>query len=202
VDAAGPVVEKFASATGRWFGWAVVVFCAVIAVVIVIDDPGGGLRGYLALAAVALVVWVVLIRPGASIRANGVLLQNMLRDSFVPSAKIERCGVLQTLQVATAERHFHCVGVSNSARAQMQEKTGLPFGSALLPGRMKDSRPEGPKYAEAVDGGRYNDYVAARIMRLREGAVDDGSEPVVAWVPASVAALIMAALLAVLAFVL
>lgn len=202
VKAAGPVVEKFASSSGRWFGISAVLFCAVVTAVIVLDDPAKGLDAYAILAAACLVVWVVLIRPGASIRANGVLLQNMVRDSFIPSAKIERCAVFQTLQVATADRHFHCVGLSKSARTQMKEKTGLPFGSALLGGFNKGSEVEkGPRrQGEVVIGGHYNDYVATRILRLRDDAVDDGTEPVVAVEPTSIAALLLAAVLVVAAF--
>jgi hypothetical protein len=199
--AAGPVVEKFAASGGRWLGIATVAFCLAMALVLALDDPAGSVKGFYVLAAIVLVSWVALIRPAASIRANGVLLRNMVHDSFVPSAKIVRCAVLQTLQVATDEKHYHCVGVSKSARGMMREKTGRRYGGLMLPSRLESPEPVQRRYGEAVIGGSYSDYVASRIRSLADDASDDGLQPVVAVVWPAVAALVIAGVLVVLLFV-
>lgn len=68
--------------------------------------------------------WVVLIRPAASAHQNGMLLQNMLRDSFVPWGSIVGCRVAQTLQVATRHNNkvYHGLGVTKSARQGLKQQ--------------------------------------------------------------------------------
>ncbi|MGI8577610.1 MAG: hypothetical protein ACR2KG_06755 [Nocardioidaceae bacterium] len=54
--------------------------------------------------AFAALAWVVLVRPAPAAHKNGMLLQNMVRDSFVPWNSIAGCRVAQTLQVATRDK--------------------------------------------------------------------------------------------------
>jgi hypothetical protein len=144
---------------------------------------------------------VVLIRPSVSSNANGVVLRNMLRDTFIPWSKIERCRVVQTLQIATEDQqHFHGVGVSRSARSMVKKSYGRT--SLILPGMMSGrvgkvpdtapKAPDRPMSQRAQEGVVYQDYVEDKISaRARQSAADE-LEPVVAWSLLPLAALAVA----------
>lgn len=197
VAASGSLVEQFAAPAGRYLGYVAVAFSAALLVVIAVEDAG--IRAIYAVSAVGLLSWVTLIRPAVSLHANGVLLQNMLRDSFVPSSKIVRCVVAPMLQVQTEDRRFVCVGVNRSAVSRLRERSGGRRGG-FLPGA-KLPEPEQPKYAEVAKGGNYSDYVVTRILRAAADAGTDDREPVVAFAWPAVAALLVAVVLVVLAVV-
>lgn len=207
IEAAGPQVEKFAAAGGRWLGLAVVATAAIAVATIVTSDPGSSLKGVFVCLAGALIAWVVLIRPVAAVHANGVLLRNMVRDTFVPASSILRCQVFQTIQVVTDSDRFHGLGVSRSARAMMKEQRGsrrgpgLPLGGGLGRTLSVDEGP-GHHFADQEQtSGSYSEYVETRVTRLGEDARPDGREPVVAVAWPSVAALVAASVLLVLVFV-
>jgi len=196
VTAAGHEVERFASSAGRYLGYVVVAFSAALLVVIVLEDAGA--QAFCFVAAAGLLGWVAMVRPAASLRANGVLLQNMLRDTFVPSSKIVRCYVSPMLQVATDDRRFACVGVSRSTVSRLRENSGRRKGGLF---GSRTPEPEAPKYAEVAVGGHYTDYVVSRILGAAADAEGDDREPVVAFAWPAVAALAAAVVLVVLAFV-
>jgi hypothetical protein len=202
-QAAGPLMEKFATTAGRWLGW----FGVAVGVGMVVIEPvtSAQVNVTVVLLGVALVClcWVSLIRPRASAHERALLMQNMLRDIAVPWRKIERCQVGQTLVVYTTEaERFHGLGVTRSARSLMREQYGttsilLNFGGRVS-GRRQQER-QGPSVAAGEwQGGTYTSYVESRIAGLastgeRGGEGDPDADPVVAWAPVPVTLLVLGA---------
>jgi hypothetical protein len=204
VDAAGAETERFTGPGGRLFGWAGVVFAAALVVYVVVLDPTHDIKGICVALCLAALSWVVLIRPMVSSNANGVILRNMLRDTFVPWSKIERCRVVQTLQIATDEAHFHGLGVGRSARKMVRRDYGRTSfmmrggglllggtGSRLLdrPPPKTDDRPAAERMREGIV---YQDYVETRIGDQARQAKPDGLQPVVSWDWRPIAAVVVA----------
>jgi hypothetical protein len=212
VQSAGSRLEKFASSSGRWLGWVIVAAAGFFVFFAVSHDGVRDLRGIYFAIAGALVSWVVLIRPVAGANANGVLLQNMVHDIFVPWSKITRCRVFQTLQVVTDDAHFHGLGVSRSTRKLVQNNFGR---SSLVSGWLNPTMQGGGRNAPieirglstdlpktpAGAGSVYEDYVEGRITDLANGAAPNDLDPVVSWAWQAVGALVAALVLLVLVFV-
>ncbi len=120
VEAAGPRIETFLVPMGRYLGYFVVAVAVVLSILGLAG--GGGDFGLVEFAvALALVAWIALIRPQVEAHRNGLLMRNMLRDVFVPWASIRSCRAAQTLQVGTRDKIYHGLGVSKSARQSVRE---------------------------------------------------------------------------------
>jgi len=207
--AAGTEVERFAAPAGRWLGFAVIAISAVLVVRGLLVGSVIERNIGLVAAAAALVSWVVLVRPAASIHQHGLLLRNMARDIYVPASKIERCRVFQTLQVVTNNRHFHGLGVTRSARNMAREQSGPRLGAGFMGvggmGALTTAPSDGPMHRMANEeqtGSTYQEYVESRIMEVAGNAEPDDREPVKAWDAPPLGALALAAALIALAFVL
>jgi hypothetical protein len=207
VDAAGAEEERFSGTSGRLFGWVGVAAGVAICLLAVAGDPVRERKTVYVAVVLAAVSWVVLVRPSVSSNANGVVLRNMLRDTFVPWSKIERCRVLQTLQIATEDQQrFHGLGVSRSARSMVKKTYGRT--SLMLPGvvfgrvggALDTARkaPDRPMSERVQDGVVYQDYVEDRISTRARQSPEDELEPVVAWSMLPLAALAVAIVLLVL----
>lgn len=198
--AAGREVERFAAPSGRWLGFAVIFLGAVLVVVAIVGDTAIERNMGVVGVAGALLSWVVLVRPIASIHEHGVLLRNMARDIFVPASQIERCRVFQTLQVVTGERHFHGLGVTRSARSMVRADRGprLGFGPMGLggAGSLSTSIRDDSMHRlanEEQTGAAYHEYVESRILDAARGAKPDDRQPVTTWNALAVGALALAA---------
>ena len=206
---AGPLLEKFATSSGRVLGW----FGVALGVVMVVAEPftADQVNAVVILVgiAVACLSWVTLVRPRASAHERGLLMQNMLRDVTIPWSRIERCRVGQTLVVSTNEAEtFHGLGVTKSARSQMREQYGTSsilfnFGSRR---GHKLNAEGGPSMARGeFVGGTYTSYVESRIAGLasageRGSDHDPNAKPVVSWAPLPLLLLGAALVCAVLVF--
>ncbi len=204
VEEAGPVVEKFASSSGRILGYVAGCLLVVFAVGAAVSDFSANRPVILSCLAAALLAYIALIRPGATAHANGLLLHNILRDTYIPWSKIERCAVFQTLQVVTPEGTFHGLGLSRSTRSMIKgEKVTSGTGDAFLGfgrGIGSAANPSRRANEEAV-GGKYTDYVPSRILSLAQRGKGDDARPVVAFDPLAVATLVVALICIALAFV-
>jgi hypothetical protein len=208
VHAAGAEEERFSGTGGRLIGWAGVAAGVGICLLAVVGEPVRDRKTVYVAAILAAVCWVVLIRPSVSSNTNGVVLRNMLRDTFVPWSKIERCRVVQTLQIATEDhQHFHGLGVSRSGRSMVKKSYGRT--SLILPGMMSggvgrpfDSAPKAPDRPawQSQEGVAYQDYVEDKISVRARQSSDDELEAVVAWSLLPLAALAGAIVLLVLLF--
>ncbi len=203
--AAGTVVERFAPTSGRALGY----LTALAGLGLAVGAAASGVpanRGLLLFGiALTLVAWVVLIRPVVSAHQHGVLLRNMLRDTFVPWASIERTRALQTLQVVTPQGIYHGLGVSRSARSMIREsRRGAPtpgffgVGSSGAFGRSYPMHDD----SAAKQGATYSAYVESRLRDLGTRAAADGPDrPVISWSPLPLIALGAAVACAVLILV-
>jgi hypothetical protein len=203
-EAAGGQMEKFAAPPSRWFGVAAVVGAAVLAVVVVVNDPRDSAKVLASAATVCLISWVVLIRPIVSAHGHGVLMHNMLRDVFVPWSRIDRCRIVQTLQIVTTdEERFHGLGISRSARQMVRRRYGrsslLTGGLGFGMGSKLNDTVEPPVTSGAADIA-YQDYVESRIRELADNARSDDLWPIVSWAWEPIAALVLAVACAVLLF--
>jgi hypothetical protein len=203
--AAGPVVEKFAASVGRWLGYCGIAFGVAVAVAVFFDHPSRNWQVAAFGIGVAALSWLILVRPSVSLHEHGVLLRNMVRDTFVPSSKIDRCKTAQTLMIRAGADTFHGLGVSRSARSLMREKRGarpgvmgslgnIPasFGAGAIDDPSETSR---RRYAtEEVQGPTYQEYVESRIERAAHDARPDDREPVVVWAPPALVVLAAASL--------
>lgn len=122
VAAAGPRTESFASPAGRVLGY-IVVGAAVVLILLGLRSQGTGAFGLIGICvSFASIAWVVLIRPRVTIHRDGLLLRNMMRDTFLPWSSIRSCRVAQTLQIGTRDRVYHGLGLSRSARQAHREQ--------------------------------------------------------------------------------
>jgi len=186
--------------TGWWFGWVVVGLAAVAVTALLAGDPARDRDAIAITVLVALVTWVTLIRPRIVAHADGVLLRNMVRDIFVPWSKIERCQVMQTLQVVTDDDAFHGLGVSRSARSIAKQNHGrspmaFPATVAGLSGPDEGQRARTGSSVRPVTEIAYQDYIETVIRDRARDARPDDLRPVTAWAWEAVAALAAAAVL-------
>ncbi len=214
---AGRVVESFAPLSGRVLGYVAVGAGVVLVVGSLLSDPAANQGLVFFGVAMCLVAWVVLIRPLVVAHENGVLLRNMVRDTFVPWVCIERTRVLQTLHVVTPTKVYHGLGVSRSARSVAKESRRgqapaspgfFGIGGSGIFGRSYPAEAESSTARHAV-GGTYQAYVESRLENLAAGkakpaagtaeAAADG--PVTSLAALPLAALGLAACCAALIFV-
>jgi hypothetical protein len=204
--AAGPVIERFARGSARWLGYFGVLVGGVTSVV----ATATGLSNWREIAlgvGIALISWVVLIRPEASLHEHGVYFRNMLRDAFIPASKIEACHTSQTLMVRAEAVVYHCPAVTRSARSMIREKHGgrtsvLGSFGGLGGGNAQPPTPAEFRYGEELQSATsYEAYVETRILRAAEDAVPDDRSAVVAWALQPVAGTVFAVLAVVAMFV-
>jgi hypothetical protein len=219
VEAAGPRTESFAAPAGRYLGF-IVVGAAVVLILLGLKSQGTGAFGLVGFSvAFALVAWVVLIRPRVTAHRNGLLMRNMLRDTFVPWATIKSCRVGQTLQIGTRDRVYHGLGLTKSARQATREQrqkrgdrreiVGPNFGMTSHAGARtigspsaKDGKLEVNLSKQEQIGGSYFSHAEQRIEWLaQQGKVRSaGSTPAMVWDPLPIGALCGAVLGIVFAF--
>jgi hypothetical protein len=189
-NAAGPVVERFARGPAQWLGWFGVVV-GITTMVIAVANGASNWREITLGAAIAIVSWVVLIRPRASLHEHGVFFRNMLRDAFIPASKIEACHTSQTLMVRAEAVVYHCPAITRSVRSMMREKHGGRASVLGLFGGLGGSNAEPPAPGESRFGEEvrttisYASYVESRVMGAARNAEPDDRTAIVtwAWVP-------------------
>jgi len=217
VEAAGPQVEAFATPAGRYLGYGV-VGAAFVLCLLGLKSQGTGALGLIAVCvAFASLAWVALIRPRVTAHKNGLLMRNMLRDTFLPWASIKSCRVAQTLQIGTRDRIYHGLGLTKSARQasreQRQRRGGgrTVFGPNLGTSSMASAPtisagPEDGLLVNRVNeeqiGGSYFSHAEQRIETLaQQGAAKTaGAEPKVVWDPMAIGGLLLAGLAVAFAF--
>ena len=116
-------------------------------------------------AAVAFVSWVVLIRPSVQAHKDGLLLCNMLHDTYDPVGQHRAVQVSADVAGRHAEGTFQGFGLIRSTRSIVRQEVG--FTSMLgqvFGGRAAESRQTGP--GEDPHSISYPDFVETRILQL------------------------------------
>lgn len=215
---AGPETEKFVAPRGKYLGY-VVIAAAVVLSAIGLKSQGTGAFGLIGFAiAFSLIGWIVLIRPRVAAHSNGLVMRNMLRDTFVPWASIKTCRVGQMLQVGTRDKVYNGLGLSKSARIASKEERqrrgggrfvlgpNLGMGSLAAAPEVSPKAMEGGlqvnRGKEEQIAGSYFDHAEQRIETLakQNAAMTEGTSPRVVWDPMAVGALLLAALGVVFSF--
>ena len=91
----------------------------VIVLVAVTERSLVGVRVAIVAALVALVVWMVLLRPRVRAYADKLVLHNMASDTSIPLARVDGVAVRQTLNVWVGERRYVCPGIGQSTRTML-----------------------------------------------------------------------------------
>jgi hypothetical protein len=210
-EAAGPCVERFAPSVGRWLGYFGMAFGVTAFLGAAFDNFPSQWQVMGIGVAIGCLSWIVLVRPSVALHEHGVVLRNMLRDTFIPASKIEAVKSSQTLMIRTEQQVYHGLGVSQSARAMMREQrggqrsmTGLFGGMSGAFGSGGPASPTEPVHRfanEEQTGGTYQAYIESRIQQTAQAAPDDDREPIVVWSAPAAAALGASIILLALLFI-
>ena len=221
-EAAGPEIEKFASSSGRILGY-IVVGAAVVVSLAGLENQGTGAFGLIGFCiAFAALSWITLIRPRVTAHKNGLVLRNMVRDTFLPWATIKSCRAAQTLQIGTRDKIYHGLGLSKSARQSVREQRKPRGGRKMFlgpnlgmgPNKLGNSwlgsesspstPPDGAPVIDRARGeqiaGSYFSHAEQRIEILaQQGASKTaGAEPRIVWDPVAIGGLVLAVVAVVL----
>jgi hypothetical protein len=110
-------VQVFRPTSGTVIGWIGVAVAAVAAALTAATEPNvTGVRAVLGTALLALVIWVVLLRPRAAAYSETLVLRNQLSDVHLPLARIDSVVVRQTLNVWVGDERYVCAGIGRSTR--------------------------------------------------------------------------------------
>lgn len=135
-------VERFTVWGSRIIGG---VGLAVVAVVLVLGVAGVGdpyhPAAYPVCGLVALLIWVMLIRPAVSVADGRLVLRNPISSVRIPLASIEHLVVRQWLAVRAGDCRFTSSGIGRSYRQGMRddqrgnvtgvEIAGLSYGAIV-----------------------------------------------------------------------
>lgn len=197
--AAGPVIERFSPPAGRILGYVAATVGLGMAATAVTSGVAAN-RGLVFFGiATACLAWVALIRPVVAAHEHGLVLRNMVRDVFVPWARIERTRALQTLRVVTSDATYHGLGVSRSARSVMKEARRGSGPSTPLFGiggglfSRETPRPNEPLSVQRSNVS-YSAYVEWRLQDLaaRYAGNPNSGRPLVSWAALPLVALLVA----------
>jgi hypothetical protein len=172
-DPAAPV-ERFAPTGGMLIGGVSLTVAVALLVIVALSEPNlTGVRVDLAIALVALLVWMALLRPRAAAYPRTLVLRNMVSDTHVPLAGIDAVLVRSTLNVWVEEDRYVCIGIGRSTRKLITQKPG-PM-SALGLGH-DDRRFAMEKSDEPGAPNDYAGFVEDRIATLALAARRDSHE--------------------------
>lgn len=110
-------VEKFHPTSGRVTGVLGLVVVAAVAVIGVID-AGADVPPWLlaGCAFVGVVIWVVLLRPGAQVEGDDLVLRGLVDTCRLPLVAIDNVAVGAVLVVTVDGRRFSNSGIGRSRR--------------------------------------------------------------------------------------
>lgn len=107
----GEVVATYRTLPARVLGWGMVAAAAALAALTVVDIARGQRSGLLGSAALilglAVVAWVLFLRPRVELRRDGILLVNIVTDTTVPFAAVSEITHQWALEVHDGEGRRH-----------------------------------------------------------------------------------------------
>jgi len=137
-------VTWFAVTSGRVTGFLGLVAGALVGVVSVVDRTAAGVVVGLFLA---LLSWVVLMRPRVGTRGSDLLLRGMVSTVVIPLASIESLVVRQVLSVGIGGRRYVSGAVGHAMRDLRRSRRAV---DTIALGTGPDAPPAQDKYADQV----------------------------------------------------
>jgi hypothetical protein len=165
-------IERFKPTGGMLIGWLSLAVAIVLLVLVPVSEPNlTGVRVVLVVALIALVVWMALLRPRATVYPRTLVLRNMVSDTHLPLAGIDAVLVRTTLNVWVEEERYVCIGIGRPTRKLVGQKGGGPM-SVL--GLEHDDRRYGMGQSNEIGGTKdYAGFVEDRIAALALAARRD-----------------------------
>jgi hypothetical protein len=168
-------IHRFPPNTGRTVGYLGLGLALGVIVVGFFYIP---LRPWVILSlgsvAAGIAVWIVLLRPRAYATSEDLVLLNMVTDSWIPLAAIERVEPKYALIIWAHGRKHHCVGIAKSRRAATAGlRSRVQSGNSSIFSRAGWMQPQSDTGEKIV----YENFVAERIEDLAKNARARGLEP-------------------------
>ena len=117
--------ERYLSTSNRITGVVVMVIGLIGLVDIVLEwRTGGGLLVGALIGILMVVTYVGLVRPSVTLRPEGLLIRNHIRDHEVPWSKITDADVTDILRVHTDTGRIRCPGVQLAMRDLRKQRVG------------------------------------------------------------------------------
>ena len=120
-----PPRHVFRQLTAQVAGWFLVVVAVGLALLSVLEGVDGKVEILLWAAAVALVAWVVLLRPSLQLSQDGVHIHNLVRDVHMPWPQVDVLESRWNLKVFTPDDD----GYSAWAISAQRPRASAPEGS-------------------------------------------------------------------------
>ncbi|GAA1133950.1 hypothetical protein [Nocardioides aquiterrae] len=159
---ADPAVEKFHATNGRASGYIGLACTAVILGLAIAGWSTGRPLGVAILAVLgALLIWVVMLRPGLWATGRELVLRGMYHTDTIPLAAIDRVAVGQVTAVSVGDKRYLSPVVGYSARQTVRLRAA--------------SRKAGTAAPSAID--TYQVFVEERITHLARDARDRNTDP-------------------------
>ena len=175
VPSSGPArpVQKFRPTAGPGIGYLVLAVCAIVVGLVATSDPGVlGLQVVLGAVMVAVVIWLVLLRPRATAYDDTLVLRGMVSDTTLPLAAIDAAVVRTMLVVWIGENRYTCAGIARSKRS-MVRRPG-PGAVPMLGLRHPDAGTAVGSGGHVGASADYPTFVETRIEDLARSARRDG----------------------------
>jgi hypothetical protein len=116
-------VERFHATNGRTSGWIGLACSGVILVFAIAGWSTGRPLGVAILALLgALLVWVVMLRPGLWATDRDLVMRNMYHTDTIPLAAIDKVAVGQVTAVSVGERRYVSPVVGYTARQTVKQR--------------------------------------------------------------------------------
>lgn len=189
-------------------GWILIGVCALLAFLFALRAGGFELESFQWLAAVALVIWALMIRPSLVLSSDGVGLRNMVRDVDISWPVIDLVESRWNIKIFDIEGHsWGSWAITAQRPSGRGMRSGISGAGGLFPARMSARAPDqtetrlrNPPASAAAVAETIREAQEDYARALRQGAMPP-LEARVAVRPAwpSVAALGVAALLVVVA---
>ena len=189
-------VQKFEPTTGPGTGYVALVGCAlVVGVVVTNEQHVTGLRVALGAVLVAVLIWLVLLRPRATAYDDRLVLRGMVSDMTLPLSRIDSAVVRHMLVVRIGEDRYTCAGIARPTRSMVKRRNA--GGRSVLGLQQIDDRVGSVRASGDIGPSRdYATFVESRIEDLSSAARRDGKDgPDVSrrWARLELAALLLSA---------
>lgn len=134
--------QRYGPTSGTLSGWAGLVFCAAVVVALLLGGPDlVRVRWTIAVLAVGVAIWAVMLRPLIIVRAPVVELRNPFSSWLVPLATIDLVVVRVITRIEAGGRTYDAVAVGRRIRKMVSREQRDPISESRTK-RIDASTPE------------------------------------------------------------